>query len=180
MHCPRYKEPWELYKQTLAAALAITYPASKLHVYVLDDGRENPVKHEVEEEFGMRGDNAPSLTYLQRPDGTYAKAGNLNYGLKRSRGQLLAVLDADHLATKDFPTVCIPHLLDLDHQTGAWSFGKCALVQTKQHFYNADKLIVQLSDGRNDLFTNLSMLGFNGCDAGLCCGTGYICQVRLF
>ncbi|KAK9806612.1 hypothetical protein WJX73_009366 [Symbiochloris irregularis] len=90
---PRYKEPWELYRQTLSAALSVTYPASKLHVYVLDDGRDNPVKHE-----------------------------------------------------------------------------------TKQHFYNTDKIIVQLSDGANDLFTSLSMMGYNGCNAGLCCGTGYICQ----
>ncbi|KAK9807156.1 hypothetical protein WJX73_001141 [Symbiochloris irregularis] len=175
MRC-RYKEPWALYSKTLSAALDIVYPPDKLHIYVLDDGRDSPVKHEIEEEFGMRESNCASITYLQRPDGTHAKAGNLNYGLQRSSGSLIAVLDADHIATKDFLTACIPHLLQPNPATGAWSFGKCALIQTKQHFYNAHKVLVQLSDGRNDFFNSLSMLGYSGASAGLCCGTGYICQ----
>ena len=41
---PRYKEPWSLYGPVVQTALDINYPADKLTVYVLDDGRSNPVK----------------------------------------------------------------------------------------------------------------------------------------
>lgn len=166
----RYKEEWSLFRETIAAAQACTYPADKLHIYICDDGRADPVRVEVEEEFGKGGGNMPRVSYLQRPDGTHAKAGNLNHALKHSRGQLVAVLDADHVATKDFLTSVVPHLLDFDQRSGTWVFGKTALVQTKQHFNNTDKLICKLTDADNDLFTSLSQMGFNGCGAGLCCG----------
>ena len=41
---PRYKEPWSLYGPVVQSALDINYPPSKLNVYVLDDGRSDPVK----------------------------------------------------------------------------------------------------------------------------------------
>ena len=44
---PRYKEPWSLYGPVVQTALDINYPADKLTVYVLDDGRSNPVKHSL-------------------------------------------------------------------------------------------------------------------------------------
>lgn len=36
------------------------------------------------------------VTYLTGPANVHAKAGNLNSGLERSSGDLIAVFDADH------------------------------------------------------------------------------------
>lgn len=41
---PRYKEPWSLYGPVVQSALDINYLPNKLNVYVLDDGRLDPVK----------------------------------------------------------------------------------------------------------------------------------------
>ncbi len=45
---PRYKEPWSLYGPVVQSALDINYPPEKLTVYVLDDGRSDPVKQDLQ------------------------------------------------------------------------------------------------------------------------------------
>ena len=42
--------------------------------------------------------------YLARADNTDAKAGNLNHALQHSRGELIAIFDADHAPRRDFLT----------------------------------------------------------------------------
>lgn len=50
---PRYKEPWSLYGAVVQTALDINYPADKLTVYVLDDGRNDPVKQSLQVQSGI-------------------------------------------------------------------------------------------------------------------------------
>lgn len=45
---PRYKEPWSLYGPVVQSALDIDYPSDKLVVYILDDGKQDPVKHRLQ------------------------------------------------------------------------------------------------------------------------------------
>ncbi len=51
---PRYKEPWALYGPVVQSALDINYPPEKLTVYVLDDGRSDPVKQDLQVSLRMR------------------------------------------------------------------------------------------------------------------------------
>jgi cellulose synthase (UDP-forming) len=109
------EEP-RLLRETLLGARAITYP----HVtYVLDDG-QRPEIRELAAELGC--------IYLSRADRRFAKAGNLNHGLTHSTGELILVLDADH----------VPEAQALDRLVGFFDDTHVALVQTTQDFYNLD------------------------------------------
>jgi len=109
---PTYNEGQDILEKTLIAALAVRYPKEHLRVYLCDDGgtdqrcqdsdpdkREAAVNRrkalqELCQDLGAH--------YLTRPRNEHAKAGNLNEALKHSRGDLIVVLDADHVPTRDF------------------------------------------------------------------------------
>ena len=57
---PRYKEPWDLYRTTVQSALDLHYPAEKLTVWVLDDGRHDPVQQRLQVSRGCCGLAAPA------------------------------------------------------------------------------------------------------------------------
>jgi cellulose synthase (UDP-forming) len=111
-----YNEPVALVRQTARRALAMRYPHE---TWILDDGRREEMR-ELAEELGCR--------YLTREKNEHFKAGNLNNALAHSRGDLVVVLDADHLVRRDFLTSLIGYFRDPD----------VALVQTPQVYYNAD------------------------------------------
>jgi cellulose synthase (UDP-forming) len=109
-------EPVSLLRKTLLAALEMSYP----HItWLLDDGNRQEMKA-LAEELGCQ--------YLTRPDNKDAKAGNLNYALKHSNGEFIAVFDADHAPSKNFLLRTLGYLQD----------EQVAFVQTPQDFYNFD------------------------------------------
>jgi cellulose synthase (UDP-forming) len=73
--------------------------------------------------------------YHHRPERRHAKAGNLNAGLALSDGELVAVFDADFVPQRHFLERTIGLLLD----------PQVALVQTPQHFLNADPVMRNLA-----------------------------------
>ena len=77
--------------------------------------------------------------YLTRPDNADAKAGNLNHALQSIDTDLVAVLDADHIARPDF----------LRNTIGYFDDPELALVQTPQDFYNLDSFEHQVRAGRS-------------------------------
>lgn len=113
---PTYDEPLWLLRRTLLGVRNIRYPHE---TYVLDDGNR-PEVAALARELGCR--------YLARPTHEHAKAGNLNFGLRHSRGEFIAVLDADHIPVPDF----------LDRLLGYFTDERVAFVQTPQEFYNVD------------------------------------------
>ena len=113
---PTYNEDLEVLMPTIAAALAMRV---KHETWVLDDGNR-PEVAQLARELGAR--------YLTRPTNEHAKAGNLNHALGIIEADLIAVLDADHVASPDF----------LTHTLGYFDDPKVALVQTPQEFYNID------------------------------------------
>jgi len=113
---PTYSEPVALVRKTLLAALAMDYPH---HTWLLDDGRR-PEMRALANELGCE--------YLTRPDNTHAKAGNLNHALRWSRGDVVAVFDADHAPRRDF----------LVKTLGYFGDPSVAFVQTPQDYYNLD------------------------------------------
>jgi len=119
----------------------------------------------------------PNLHYVTRPDGTDAKAGNLNYALFQSKNTLIVVLDADHRCKSDFLLRTIPHLLAVvdGHRAPSLS-SKTTFVQTTQVFYNEKQPLITLLDGKHSLFYKLMMPSFNGMGCMFCVGTGYVMQ----
>jgi cellulose synthase/poly-beta-1,6-N-acetylglucosamine synthase-like glycosyltransferase len=50
---PRYKEPWDLFKPTVEAALNLEYPG-RVEVYVLDDGADADLRNALVRTYGQR------------------------------------------------------------------------------------------------------------------------------
>jgi cellulose synthase (UDP-forming) len=113
-----YDEPVEVVMATLAGCRALTYPHT---TYLLDDGRRQEMK-EIAELAGAE--------YLTRVDNSHAKAGNLNAALPRTDGDLVFVLDADHVPMPDA----------LDALVGYFDDERMAIVQTPHDFFNHDSV----------------------------------------
>ena len=113
-----YDEPVEVVMATLAGCRALTYPHT---TYLLDDGRREEMR-EIAELAGAE--------YLTRPDNSHAKAGNINAALPRTEGELVLVLDADHVPMPDA----------LDALVGYFDDERMAVVQTPHDFFNHDSV----------------------------------------
>ncbi len=113
-----YDEPAEVVMATLAGCRALTYPHT---TWLLDDGRR-PEMRKLAELAGAR--------YLTRSDNSHAKAGNLNAALPRTSGDLVLVLDADHVPMPD----------TLDALVGYFDDERMAVVQTPHDFFNHDSV----------------------------------------
>lgn len=117
---PSYNEPLSVVRPTVYAAKGLDWPLEKITVYILDDGHR-PAFEEFARQAGVE--------YISRPDNSHAKAGNINYALKHTHGQYIAIFDCDHIPTRSFL------------QTSMGWFAKdpkCVLVQTPHHFFSAD------------------------------------------
>lgn len=112
-------EPMEILRRTLVACRAMEYPADRKKIYVLDDGGRREIR-QLAASLGC--------VYLSRPTRDYAKAGNLNYALARSTGEIIVTFDTDHVPVRAF----------LKETIGAFDDPKVALVQTPHHFSNPD------------------------------------------
>ena len=113
-----YDEPFEVVAATLAGCRALTYPHT---TYLLDDGRR-PEMEELAQVAGAR--------YLTRPDNSHAKAGNINAALPRTEGELVLMLDADHVPMPDA----------LDAMVGYFDDERVGLVQSPHDFFNHDSV----------------------------------------
>ncbi|MCC7461368.1 MAG: UDP-forming cellulose synthase catalytic subunit [Gammaproteobacteria bacterium] len=117
---PTYSEPLDVVRPGVLAALALDWPADKLRVFLLDDGRRAEFR-----DFAAQ----VGVHYLVRSDNRHAKAGNLNNALAHSDGEFVAVFDCDHIATRDFLTATLGWLV---REPG------CAVVQTPHNFFSPD------------------------------------------
>ena len=117
---PSYNEPLEVVRQTVFSAMSQDWPADRLHVYVLDDGRRTEFR-EFCEELGVG--------YLIRDNNHHAKAGNINAALKVTHSEYIAIFDCDHIPTRSFLQVCM-----------GWFFKDTNLVmlQTPHVFFSPD------------------------------------------
>ena len=98
-------------KRLLEAAASLDYPRDRLEIQLLDDSTDETVAIAARaiEELRSRGLDA---THLQRPAREGYKAGALQYGLERARGDLLAVFDADFVPSPGFLRGTIPYFAD--------------------------------------------------------------------
>lgn len=132
---PTYNESLELVKRTLVAAKNMDYPHT---TWLLDDGNRPEFK-KLAESLG--------IFYLARPSHEDAKAGNLNYALKNSNDELIAIFDADH----------VPHKKFLVKTVGYFNDENVAFVQTPQDFYNLDSFQHRVTKQRGLMWTEQSL-----------------------
>ena len=103
------------------------------------------------------------------------QAGNLNHALGRTDGDLVAVLDADHVPTVDFLDRTVPWMLRHDD---------VFLVQTPHFMVNPDPIDRNLLDGfrrmpsENDMFYRTIQRGLDFWGASFFCGSAAILRRR--
>lgn len=118
-----YDEPLDVLERSILTALAMDYPDAA--VWVLDDTRR-PWLRSYCSRVGAR--------YVTRPDNVGAKAGNLNNALRvtaaATNAPIILVLDADFATDRQFLRRTVGLLLD----------PTVAIVQTPQHYFNADPI----------------------------------------
>jgi cellulose synthase (UDP-forming) len=155
---PTYNEPLSVVQPTVLAALGLDWPADKLRIYLLDDGRRPEFRHYAE---------SVGIHYLDRPDNRHAKAGNLNHALDRTDGELVAIFDCDHIPTRTFLKTCV-----------GWfqRDPKCAMLQTPHHFFSPDPFERNLGTFRRvpnegSLFYGLIQDGNDFWNAAFFCGS---------
>jgi len=165
VYIPTYNEDVEIVRKTAIAALAIDYPADKKCVYVLDDGRKYP---ERRAELQAMCDEVGAIM-LVRDNNDHAKAGNINTALEKTHGDLVLILDCDHIPARCF----------LKETVGFFLKPKVALVQTPHWFYNPDPFERNLlTRGQipvgNELFYKVLQKGNDHWNAAFFCGSAAV------
>jgi cellulose synthase (UDP-forming) len=149
-----YGEPVEIVAKTLEGAMRIRHP--RLSVWLLDDGPST----DIQALAALHG-----AGYLTRPDRRGAKAGNMNEALKRTSGEYVLILDADHVPEPEF----------LEKTLGAFSEDEVAFVQTPQYYQN--RVTNRVSAGAHEqqgLFYGPILRGKNARGAVFSCGTNVV------
>jgi cellulose synthase (UDP-forming) len=155
---PTYNEPLEVVRATVLAARALDWPAEKLRVFILDDGRRGPFRAFAAE---------AGVGYLVREGNAHAKAGNLNRALGRTSGEFIAIFDCDHVPTRSFLQLTMGGFL---------SDPRLAMVQTPHHFYSPDPFERNLRTfgsvpNEGELFYGLIQGGNDLWNAAFFCGS---------
>jgi len=158
VYIPTYNEPLSVVKPTTLAAMSIDWPADKLNVYILDDGKR-PEFAQFAEQVGVG--------YLTRPDNNHAKAGNMNSAMRYTDGEYIAIFDCDHVPARSFLQMTMGQFL---------KDSKVCLVQTPHHFFSADPFERNLNNhsqvpNENMLFYGLIQDGNDMWDATFFCGS---------
>lgn len=158
---PTYNEGIEILLPTVAAAKALRL---RHETWVLDDG-DRPEVEQLARDLGVR--------YLARTEHAHAKAGNLNHALTVIDAELVAILDADHVADRQL----------LTRTVGYFDDPRVALVQTPQEFYNRDSFEHDAVAGDGErfheqaLFYRMLQPGKNRWNGAFWCGTGAVVRV---
>ncbi|AQL09381.1 putative mannan synthase 7 [Zea mays] len=126
---PMYNER-EVYKISIGAACALTWPPDRIIIQVLDDSTDPFIKELVEFECKDWASKKINIKYEIRESRKGYKAGALKKGMEHSYAQecdFVAIFDADFQPDPDFLLRTIPFLV---HNP------KIALVQTRWEFVN--------------------------------------------
>jgi cellulose synthase (UDP-forming) len=155
---PTYNEPLDVVRYTAFAALNVDWPADKLRVVILDDGRREEFR-----QFSMEA----GIEYMTRDDNKHAKAGNINRALKNLYAPYVAIFDCDHVPTRSFLQMTIGWFLRDKN---------LAMLQTPHHFYSPDPFERNLAQFRvipneGELFYGIVQDGNDFWNATFFCGS---------
>ena len=177
---PSYNEPYQMVADTVLASMMFEYPPESLAVHVLDDGgtdkkcnddnlekaKEAQERRQMFLEFAEK----TGSDYLTRALNNHAKAGNMNSALKVTNGDLVLILDCDHIPTRDFLQNTVGWFMKVP---------KIFLVQTPHAFYNPDPIEKNLSifgsaPPENDMFYKYIQRGHDFWDSSFFCGSAAV------
>lgn len=172
---PTYSEPISVVAPTVMGAIEIDYPKDKFKVYVLDDGYPRSLNSKDEAQAAELRERAEALkvlcerhgaTYLTRDNNLHAKSGNMNAAMVNTSEELILVLDADHVPTRDI----------LKNMAGFFKNPKMAFVQSPHFFLNADPVEKNLSlfhkiPAENDMFYRVVQRGLDLWNTSFFCGS---------
>jgi len=153
-----YNEEPQILERTIVGAVNLDWP--DFQVWVLDDGNRPWLKAMAE---------GKGAHWLARDDNKDAKAGNLNHALSVTDAPFVMVLDADFVPRRNF----------LKRTMGFFDDPRIGIVQTPQHFYNADPIQHNLLAARawadeQRFFFDTLMPAKDGWDCAFCCGTSSV------
>lgn len=97
-------------ERLIRSVCAIDYPKDKHEIQVLDDSNDETVEivADLVRQYKKMGH---IISHIRRPKRVDYKAGALNYGLRKSRGQFVAIFDADFVPPAEYLRKTIPFLL---------------------------------------------------------------------
>lgn len=155
---PTYNEPLRLVRRAILTCCNLRY--SNRTITVLDDGHR-PELANLAAELGVN--------YLSREGNAHRKAGNLNHALAHTSSEFIAVFDCDFMPFAGF----------LERTLGFFSDPKVALVQTPQHYFQAEFHIRNLGldvvlPSDIEYFYRYQQVIRDSANAVVCCGTSYV------
>lgn len=157
---PLYNEKYVV-ERLLESVAKIKYPKDKLEIQVLDDSTDETtsiVKNKIESirETGI------NIVLLHRTDRVGFKAGALQNGLEKAKGEFIAIFDADFIPGEDFLMKTLPYFENK----------KVGMVQTRWSHLNKNySLLTQLQSFGLDAHFSIeqsarkaagSFINFNG------------------
>jgi cellulose synthase/poly-beta-1,6-N-acetylglucosamine synthase-like glycosyltransferase len=104
---PLYNEA-TVVQRLLEAASHLAYPRNKLEIQVLDDS-DDETRVIAEGIVHRLRETGLDISYLRRSSREGYKAGALDFGLQRARGELIAIFDADFVPPADFLMATVGH-----------------------------------------------------------------------
>lgn len=104
---PIYNERY-VAPRLIQAVCNFDYPKERMEIQVLDDSTDDTISI-VEREIKEYQDQGFQIEHVRRDSREGFKAGALNYGLSKARGDFVAVFDADFVPNADFLKEVIPH-----------------------------------------------------------------------
>jgi len=127
---PIYNERYVI-ERLVEAVSRFDYLPELLDVQVLDDSIDETqdVARNCVERFAAQG---MPITYIHRSNREGYKAGALENGLKSSKGEFVAIFDADFVPAPDFLQLTIPYFMN---PSGGAGIG---MVQTRWTYLNTD------------------------------------------
>lgn len=104
---PVYNEMYVV-RRLVTSICKIDYPKSNMEIQVLDDSNDDTVTicNDVVEEFRKQGYD---IEHIRRGTRSGFKAGALQNGLSRAKGEFIAIFDADFVPNPDFLTQTLPY-----------------------------------------------------------------------
>jgi cellulose synthase (UDP-forming) len=180
IYIPTYNEDASVIRPTVIAATQMRYPGERLKVWVLDDGGTDQKCGDADpaKAAAARARRAElqalaaryGAGYLTRERNLHAKAGNINSALKSTRGELLLVLDCDHIPAEDF----------LERTVGFFlADPKLFVLQTPHNFVTPDPVERNLetyhqSPAENELFYDVMQPGLDFWGSSFFCGSAAV------
>ncbi|MCP5541684.1 MAG: UDP-forming cellulose synthase catalytic subunit [Akkermansiaceae bacterium] len=177
---PTYNESEDIIETTLMAAIQIDYPREKLRVHLCDDGGtdqkcndKNPEKaaEARERRAHLQGlCERLGVQYWTRAKNEHAKAGNLNSTFHQTSGDLILILDTDHVPATDILTATV-----------GWFIAdpKMFLIQTPHFFINSDPIEKNLDTfhqmpSENEMFYSVIQQGLDFWNSAFFCGSAAV------